>query len=136
MKKIELLELSNTLLLLRNGDIMLHLFSGNSYIMNVGSHLNLNDYNDDLIYIKDNEFDIVSIYKLDTSSITVLDDLFDSDIKKHHLIWEREVEDEVIYDNEICECCYNEISGDEAEAYGGLCKKCYQNMEMYEDDEE
>ena len=115
MKKIELLELSNTLLLLRNGDIMLHLFSGNSCIMNISSHLNLNDYNDDLIYIKDNEFDIVSIYKLDTSSITVLDDLFDSDIKKHHLIWEREVEDEVIYDNEI--------GGDEAEAYGGLCKK-------------
>ena len=123
MKKIELLELSNTLLLLRNGDIMLHLFSGNSYIMNISSHLNLNDYNDDLICIKDNEFDIVSIYKLDTSSITVLDDLFDNDIKKHHLIWEREVEDEVIYDSEVCECCYNEISGDEAEAYGGLCKK-------------
>ena len=43
---------------------------------------------------------------------------------------------EDLYDTEICECCYNEISGDEAEAYGGLCKKCYQNNETYEEYED
>ena len=40
---------------------------------------------------------------------------------------------ETLYDDEVCECCYNEISGDEAEAYGGLCKKCYQNNEVCEE---
>ena len=41
--------------------------------------------------------------------------------------------DDILYDYIICECCWNEIDGEEAEAYGGLCMKCYQNNETCEE---
>ena len=32
---------------------------------------------------------------------------------------------EEIYEEQICESCYNPISGDEADVYCGFCRKCF-----------
>jgi len=39
------------------------------------------------------------------------------------------MDNENIYDDQICEACGNEVNGDEADTYGGLCKHCYDNYD-------
>lgn len=39
------------------------------------------------------------------------------------------MDNDSIYENQICEVCGNEISGEEADTYSGICKHCYDNQE-------
>lgn len=35
--------------------------------------------------------------------------------------------DSSIYEDQLCDVCFNPISGEEADTYCGLCKNCYDN---------
>lgn len=63
------------------------------------THLMLSDYYDDLNYFYDKEFDIVKCFKIDTTCIGCIEDVF-KNADDNHILWERKPEEKVISSDE------------------------------------
>lgn len=62
-------------------------------------HLMLDDYNDELYYFYDDDFNIVKCFKIDATYIGCIEDVF-KNADDNHILWERKPEEKVISSDE------------------------------------